>query len=75
MQHTQGCIGPLCSYTARVKIQTIHGEIEAAELVKREFVENGHRITEYYLGDELVHRSVTTDLAPVVAGADAASFL
>jgi hypothetical protein len=47
-------------------IQTTHGEMDVALLTKKDGVlENDHEITtwvEYYLGEELVHRSVHVQL-------------
>jgi hypothetical protein len=58
-----------------VKISTIRGDIEENELEKREYLENGSRIVEYFLGDELVMRSSVTGLTPLEpAGGEAATF-
>lgn len=43
-------------------ITTIHGEMDESLLVKKQYIEptpehDGH-VTEYWLNDELVHRSV-----------------
>ena len=48
-------------------ITTIHGEMDESQLTKREgvAVDNDHERTtfvEYYLGEELVHRSVHVTL-------------
>lgn len=58
-----------------MEIQTTHGLIDESLLDKREHLENGHHIVEYYLGAELVHRSVQTGLTPLdPAGVASASF-
>lgn len=61
-------------------INTTKGEMEESLLEKKEgFVDNDNEYTtwvEYWLNDELVHRSVHVQLKqmPVFAGAEAASF-
>lgn len=61
-------------------ITTTKGEMDEALLEKKEgFVDNDNEYTtwiEYWLDDELVHRSVHVQLKqmPVFAGAEAASF-
>lgn len=51
------------------KVNTLYGEMDESELVKKEPVTevNGNTIqaTEYYLGDELVHRSINITLSPL----------
>lgn len=44
------------------QVSTIHGEMDETLLLKKEYIEvnpehDGH-VTEYWLNDELVHRSV-----------------
>jgi len=59
-----------------MKVSTTLGEMDDSQLDKREFIDTtGQRIVEYYLGTDLVHRSVHTDLTPLdAAGAETASF-
>lgn len=44
------------------KVNTIYGEKDESELVKKEIIEKAPHgtayATEYYIGEELVHRSV-----------------
>lgn len=61
-------------------VYTTKGEMEESLLEKKEgFIDNDNEYTtwiEYWLDDELVHRSVHVQLKqmPVFAGAEAASF-
>ena len=54
-----------------MKVQTTKGELDESVLIKREGeVNNDHEHTrwvEYYLGDELVHRSVHVHLKEIPA--------
>ena len=47
-----------------MKVMTIYGEMDEKDLVKFEypFLEEGARVTEYYLNKELVHRSAVVGL-------------
>lgn len=63
------------------KISTLYGEMDEEQLEKRTDVldnANEHTVaTEYWLKDELVHRSVHVTLKPqagATAGAEAAKF-
>lgn len=52
-------------------VQTTRGEMDEADLTKKEgAIENDHEFTkwvEYWIGDELVHRSVHVHLKQVPA--------
>lgn len=52
---------------------TIHGEMQEDALTKKEYTEdrNGNKVhaTEYWFNEELVHRSVHVELAPLSVGA------
>lgn len=50
-------------------IPTTHGDIAESRLTKQVHAVNGGQCIEYYLGEELVHRSVVTHLSGVDATA------
>lgn len=55
-------------------VPTVLGDLDEDQLEKREYMENGFQVREYYFEGRLVHRSVVAAIRGVAGSADAAEF-